>query len=205
MNGVHEQLRRADPLPGDLRALEAARAELRRKVIEQSSSLSAEPPARSRRAALMAIAAVATATIAAGAVSMWSGAATVVAAVRFEVRLAEDAPAAGLTPASVEGSTRTIYLHDEVVVTNGHIQRTRVAEDMTPGRWRVEVVFTPEGQTRMQAATAGHIGRPVAILIDGRVVLAPTLRAIIADSAVITGSYTREEAERLAEGLRLGR
>jgi len=57
----------------------------------------------------------------------------------------------------------------------------------------------------MQAATAGHIGRPVAILIDGRVVLAPTLRAIIADSAVITGSYTREEAERLAEGLRLGR
>jgi len=151
------------------------------------------------------MAVVATVTIAAGAVSMWSGTATVVAAVRFEVRLAEDAPGTGLTAAPVEGSTRTIYLHDEVVVTNGHILRTQVAEDSTAGRWRVDVVFTPEGRTKMQAATVGHIGRPVAILIDGRVVLAPTLRAVIADAAVITGNYTREEAERLAEGLRLGR
>jgi len=33
------------------------------------------------------------------------------------------------------------------------------------------------------------------------VISAPTLRSAISDSAVITGTFTREEAERIANGL----
>jgi len=43
----------------------------------------------------------------------------------------------------------------------------------------------------------------VAILIDGSVVMAPVVRAPIGDSAVISGKYTRAEAERIADGMRL--
>jgi protein TonB len=39
----------------------------------------------------------------------------------------------------------------------------------------------------MQSATAAHLGRPLAILIDGRVVAAPTVKAPIGDSATLTG------------------
>jgi hypothetical protein len=37
---------------------------------------------------------------------------------------------------------------------------------------------------------------------DGQVVMAPTLRSPIGSSAVITGKFTKAEAERIANGLR---
>ena len=42
----------------------------------------------------------------------------VVAAVRFEVRLAEENPAPDLREAVVSGSARRIYLHQETIVAN---------------------------------------------------------------------------------------
>jgi preprotein translocase subunit SecD len=55
----------------------------------------------------------------------------------------------------------------------------------------------------MRRATAMHLGRPVAILIDGRVVMAPLVRSPVSESAVITGDFTRAEAERIADGMKL--
>lgn len=53
----------------------------------------------------------------------------------------------------------------------------------------------------MRRATANHIGRPVASLIDGAVVAAPLLKARISESAVISGAFSRAEAERIADGI----
>jgi preprotein translocase subunit SecD len=53
----------------------------------------------------------------------------------------------------------------------------------------------------MRQATATHVGRPVALLIDGDVVSAPVVRSPMSDSAVISGNFTRAEAERIAEGI----
>jgi preprotein translocase subunit SecD len=53
----------------------------------------------------------------------------------------------------------------------------------------------------MLAATQNHIGRPVAILVDDEVVMAPTVRAAIGERAEINGNYTREEAERVVNGI----
>jgi hypothetical protein len=61
--------------------------------------------------------------------------------------------------------------------------------------------FLPSGAQRIRQATAAHIGRPVAILIDGRVVMAPVVRSPIRDSAMITGRFTQAEAERIADGI----
>ena len=121
--------------------------------------------------------------------------------VRFEVRLAETTPGPGLREARIAGTERVIYLHDEIVVSNGDIDRA----EMLPGRdglqFVVGVHFTPEGARKMNAATQNHIDRPIAILVDGEVVMAPTVRSTIGDSAEINGNYTREQAERIVNGL----
>ena len=53
-------------------------------------------------------------------------------------------------------------------------------------------------------ATQGHIGKPIAILVDGQVVTAPTVRAAISTTGVISGDFTKAEADRIAAGI-LGR
>jgi hypothetical protein len=123
-------------------------------------------------------------------------------AVRFEVRLAEDKPAAGLREAKVSGSGRSVYLHDEVVVTNSDIAAARLVQG-GPTQYSVGIEFNASGAEKMRTATAGHLGKPVAILIDGQVVMAPVVRASLGASATITGNFTRAQAERIVNGIGL--
>jgi preprotein translocase subunit SecD len=63
------------------------------------------------------------------------------------------------------------------------------------------MTFLPSGAQRMQQATKLHVGRPLAILIDGKVVSVPVLRAPISDSATSNGKFTHAEATRIADGI----
>ena len=132
------------------------------------------------------------------------------AASRMEIRLAESAFTPGLREAVVSGTNERIYLHPATLATwsdvtlarivnqGGRvvIQRNRVYQD---NQWAaVAVTFNSAAATRMQGATAAHLGRPLAILIDGRVVSAPTVKAPIGDSAVLTG-ITPAQAQQLIE------
>ena len=125
----------------------------------------------------------------------------VVAAVRFEVRLAEDGPADGFREVVISGENRKIYLHPETVVTNSDIVTARVIQGDSLSTYNVVVTFTADGAGKMRRASQSHVGRPIAILIDGDVVMAPVVRSAIATSAVISGSYTRAEAERIVAGI----
>jgi preprotein translocase subunit SecD len=123
------------------------------------------------------------------------------AAVRFEVRLAEDQPAPGLRTAAVGNSNRTIYLHPEIVVTNNDIERSSVIAGDAPARFWIDVRLNAAGAAKMRQATANHLGKPVAILINGVVVTAPTLKSPIGAAAVISGDYTQADAQRIADGM----
>lgn len=120
--------------------------------------------------------------------------------VLFEVRLAETAPGPGLREAKVSESEQVIYL-GEIVVSNGDIDRAEILPSRDGLEFVVGVHFTPEGARKMRVASQGHIGKPIAILIDGDVVMAPVLRSAIGDSAEINGNYSREQAERIVNGL----
>jgi preprotein translocase subunit SecD len=91
-------------------------------------------------------------------------------------------------------------LHPEIVVSNEDIAQSWVIQD-GPDRFGVSVQFLPGGAERMKQATATHVGRPMAVLIDGAVVMAPVVRSPISDSALITGNFTQSEAERIADGI----
>jgi hypothetical protein len=203
METVSDLLRDGDPLrhepahPGD------ERSRVRRAVFDAASAGGDPSPARSRRSLPLLAALVLIAASLAVAAQLWTyGGAAIQAAMRFEVRLAEDHPGPGLREARIARSDRLVYLHEEVVVSNEDIAESTVVEEGNPLRFGVSVQFSPDGARKMRLATAGHVDRPAAILIDGEVVMAPVLTAPIGTSAMISGDYTRDDAVRLADGIR---
>jgi preprotein translocase subunit SecD len=46
-----------------------------------------------------------------------------------------------------------------------------------------------------------HIGRPLAILVDWQIVAAPVIRSSITTVAIMSGNYSRAEAERIVSGI----
>ena len=201
MKTVGDLLRDADPLSDDSTRLDAARDRIRRTVMSAASIAPVRGSHVPRRRVLLGAAGALAAGLAVAGVLVGVGdRAALQAAVRFEVRLAEAQPAPGLLVARVSGSERLVYLHPEPIVTNDDIAQSWVLED-GPDRFGISVHFLEAGAHRMRQATANHIGRPVAILIDGEVVTAPVVRSVIGDSAVINGDYSRAEAERIRNGI----
>ena len=201
MPNVTELLRESDPLPHEpLR--EEDRIRMRRAVMAGASR--SEPSTDHWFRAPRAVAAL-VALIVAGvfAVSLRGprGSATVYAAVRFEVRLAEAQPGAGLHEARVSGSDRVIYLHDEAILTNVDVERCTAVAGSEASRYNIGVELNGAGAEKARQATLAHEGRPLAVLIDGEVVMAPILRSPIARSAVITGDFSKAEAERIVNGI----
>lgn len=201
MTRLSDLLQDADPLRNDPPRDEAAREHLRQTMLRAAASERTPPPARVRLRLLAA--ATATVVVGAGALSYQLGTfgtTPLFAAVRFEVRLAEEAPAPGLIVAQAAGSARLLYLHPEIIVNNDDIDHAWTFQDAVG--FGVAMKFLPSGALRVQQATAAHVGRPVALLIDGRVVSVPTVRSAISDSASISGAgYTQAEAQRIADSI----
>ena len=202
MKTLRDLLREADPL-GDEPHWAADERRVSREVVVAAPRAAVRSPLQ-RVAFAVIVALTLIATMVVGS-HFWSRAAVdVAAAVRFEVRLAEENRASGLREAPISRSGRTIYFPQEVVVTNGDIAQAQVVQGDDASRFSVMVAFTDEGAEKMFRATQNHIGRPLAILVDGEVVVAPVVRAPISSSAVIDGNFTKAEAERIADGI-LGR
>jgi hypothetical protein len=202
MKPVSEMLREADPFRHEPMPGEGERDRLRRAMLAGSGVTTlALPRLRASVAVTTVIAAFIIAAAALGSRGGPQGSATVYAAVRFEVRLAEDQAGAGLREVKVAGSDRVIYLHEEVVVTNSDIARSAVVPGSSPSRFNIGIELNEAGAEKMRQAAANHLGKPIALLIDGAVVMAPTLRSAVGESALISGDYTRAEAERIVNGI----
>ena len=122
-------------------------------------------------------------------------------ATAFEMRLAETQPAAGLVEAAVPDSSTKVYLHREAIVTNADVIEARVISGITSANFNVAVTFNSAGAAKMAKATTSHLNKPVAILINGRVVAAPIVRGPVSDQAVISGDFDNSQATTIAAGL----
>jgi hypothetical protein len=195
MKTLPELLREVDPLLYETHQSAEERRTMRQRVL--SSPRVEEPP--QRRVAL----AVLTLTLLGAATGgYWSWVAVdVIAAVRFEARLAEETPANGLQEVVIGDARRTIYLHPNPIVTNSDIARAEVRPGDGASPFAVAITFNDGGAAKMLQATQSHIGRPLAILIDGKLVAAPVLRSPITASAVINGNFTEAEADRIVGGM----
>ena len=201
MTSVRELLRESDPVRHEAPITAADREHARRTLIARAGGVAELPLGRLPRRAIAGLVLLLGGAMLMGGYGLWPrGDATVHAAVRFEVRLAEHQPAPGLRPAVVRGSDQVVHLHEDVVASNGDVKEGRVAA-AEGGRFAIHITLNTAAADRLRRATSGHIGRPLAILIDGEVATAPVVRSAIGDTAVISGHYTREEAKRIAEGI----
>jgi hypothetical protein len=200
MKPLSNLLQDADPVRHEPPRRDADRERIRQTMLRDASIDRSTAGARVR---LRLVAAAVTIAIVVGVglgSQWWTQTTSVFAAVRFEVRLAEHEAVPGLVVAQVVGSDRLIYLHPEIIVSNDDIAQSWVFQGDVAG-FGVGVTFLPSGAERMQQATKAHVGRPLAILIDGRVVSVPILRSPISDSAELNGIFTQAEAKRIADGI----
>jgi protein-export membrane protein SecD len=83
-------------------------------------------------------------------------------------------------------------------VMTGEILRSAVATQDQFNQWQINFELTSAGSQKFGEYTRAHIGQPLVIVLDGRVLSAPTIQAVITDRGQITGRFTRTEAESLA-------
>jgi len=95
----------------------------------------------------------------------------------------------------------------EACVTGSDVKNATAAID-TSGTVKenvVQLAFTDEGTKKFAQATKENIGKQIYIIYDGEVVSAPVVQTEInGGNAVINGMEDGEEAEKLAETIRIG-
>ncbi len=125
---------------------------------------------------------------------------------KLEFRLVADP---GDPPNEVENlpqqsSPGTIPVQKRVMVQGEDLVDAQAAFDQN-GAPDVNFRFNLHGGQRFGQVTSENVGRPFAIVLDGKVISAPRiLGPITGGSGVITGSFSVEEADNLAVLLRAG-
>jgi preprotein translocase subunit SecD len=114
----------------------------------------------------------------------------------FEVRIAEDQPAASLT-AKKDGVTGdTLYLHAETIINQSHIKETDISR--MNDYYVVNIYLTEEGGKRMQLATSDNIEKRAAMLLDDEIISSPIIRDTIKGRTImVNGNFNFDEAERI--------
>ena len=101
-----------------------------------------------------------------------------------------------------------LAVRQEVVIDNRNIVDAEAQKERDPysgpGLYSVRLRLDAEGAERFGQFTASHIDRQLAVVLDGTVLFAPTIRSKITDSAIITNLSSPAEAQALAASLRAG-
>jgi len=122
------------------------------------------------------------------------------AAVSVEFRTASQSPAPGLTEMMAAGSEQPVYVSGNVLLSNDSVKSARMVP--SPYGPQIEIVFTKAGTEIFARATEQHLMKPIAILVDGKLISAPIVRDRISGGrAVISGKFTEQEAKRIADGI----
>jgi preprotein translocase subunit SecD len=125
------------------------------------------------------------------------------AAVTLQIRPGSQSPGPGLTKMVVSGSDTSVYVADDVLLSNTDIKSARVAAAQDGPQ--IEIVFTEAGARRFADVTETNLMKQLVILVDGKVISAPIVRdRIPGGRAVITGAFSEEEARRIADGIAAG-
>ena len=128
------------------------------------------------------------------------------ATAKLEFRLVADA---GEPPDDVETLPQqqggTLPVEKRVMVSGEDLVDAQPGFDSRSGEPDVNFRFNLRGGQRFGQVTSDNVGRPFAIVLDGKVISAPRiLGPITGGSGQITGNFTVEQADNLAVLLRAG-
>lgn len=121
--------------------------------------------------------------------------------VLLEFRACETSATAGFLPMTSAESQKTIYVSQEAALSNEDVASSRVIMD-PQGNYNIQIEFTEVGAIKLANATEQSLNKPLGILVDGRLICAPIVNEKIeGGKALISGQFTKEEAERIANGI----
>ncbi|MDA7599609.1 protein translocase subunit SecD [Alphaproteobacteria bacterium] len=96
------------------------------------------------------------------------------------------------------------YVIEKRVIVSGELLDSATASFDQNNRPAVSFTLNATGAKRFGKATGENIGRPFAIILDGKVVSAPTIQSQIFANGQITGEFSVAETNELALILRAG-
>jgi len=112
----------------------------------------------------------------------------------------------GITRAGTPSGQETWWvLTKSPVITGRDLRNAQPQQSASGGTgWETSFVLTQEASGRFERFTGSHIGKRLAIVLDNRVLSAPTIDSKISDSGVINNIGSQEDASDLALNLRSG-
>jgi len=103
-----------------------------------------------------------------------------------------------------EDGTTPYLVKRRVLVSGENLTQAGVGSDQN-GRPAIDFRFDGQGARRFGEATVANIGKPFAIILDGKVISAPTIQVpITTGSGQITGNYTVASASEMVNLLNGG-
>ncbi|MDE2026103.1 MAG: protein translocase subunit SecD [Patescibacteria group bacterium] len=90
-------------------------------------------------------------------------------------------------------------------LTGKDLKSSTVTFDPNTGKPQVQLQFTDQGAKKFGDITGRNIGKPLVIVLDNQVIEAPTVQQqILGGNAVITGTFTQDQANQIAIELQAG-
>jgi preprotein translocase subunit SecD len=117
-------------------------------------------------------------------------------AVKVEIRRAQDEPGPGLVEGRLPESDQAIYLAKQVELSSDDFASAAAGEEN--GRPVVNVTLTEAGAKKMRVLSRGQLEKRLAVLVDGRILMAPRVLSEIGAQFQISGNFKADEAQRLA-------
>jgi protein-export membrane protein SecD len=119
-----------------------------------------------------------------------------------------DIAAGRIPPGSValmdDSTGQPLVVRKAILVAGGSLTRANVGVDQYQ-RPAIDFAFNGEGAKAFGDATSRNIGKRFAIILDDKIVSAPTIQgAITSGSGQITGTFTHEEASEVVNVLKSG-
>jgi preprotein translocase subunit SecD len=118
---------------------------------------------------------------------------------KVEFRRAETTASTELTEATVAGSKDKVYLYKTADLTGADIDSAAVAGDAKNPV--IEITFTEAGAKKAAKMSEDHINKPVAIVVDGKVIAAPVVRVKLGATIRISGQFTEAEAQKIVKAM----
>ena len=115
-----------------------------------------------------------------------------------EIRKASLTAVTGWQPMASPGGAE-LWVAPEVQLTSADIARAVARTDADAGP-SVAIVLTDEGARKMSALSAAQANKPIALILDGKVIWAPIVKGAIGKEVRLTGGnggLTKAQIDRL--------
>jgi preprotein translocase subunit SecD len=120
---------------------------------------------------------------------------------KIEFRPASFEPQTGATEMIIEASQQKVYVLESILLSTPDIAEAAATFD-AQGMPSVGLKLTPTGKQKLTDATVRYMDKPIAVIVNGKLLTAPVVREkITGGMMIITGFLSAQQTKDVADGL----